>query len=637
MTSLLDITKTTDLPSFTGSSSTEEPAKQSSETVFCSTHQEEPVNLFCETCGEAICFPCAIAGGDHQSHTYVDLSKAYSDHREELDALLKSFRESLEELNGVLGQVDETAGALREKESQLEAEVVGSFKELHSLLNLRQAEVLGALKDSSHGQVKTLASRKDELEVAESKVSRAVDLLSGCLTSGDMAKALKSKKEMEGRLREVSTMLKHSSGFVSTGKLAFHSTEGVAKACREFGGVLLSDGPEPSKCRADIVAGDVRRFQVGMASTVKILMFDGRGQPWESDMTLSCSANLIPEVKNTSCSTVRGSTERTGANEYEMTFTPTSSGSHKLHVAVLDEHIEGSPFQIAVDGPKKVREQRGLDGLSEVVAVAVSPLNDALVVVRGVKPCVVVFNSYGGEICSFGQVGFGRGCLNRPSGVAVSDVGEIAIADTYNNRVAFFSKVGEFLAVVGGRSLAIKMSSPQSKNSISVKFDHPRSVAFNAFNKCWYVLDNGDVYKLRKTRELVATFGQRMVFKKEPLQSPQGLICDDKGNVYVTDAQSNTVRAFTYYGQLLFSLDGKVLSLSEPLGLGWKGGSLFVCGRQSNRVSLYRTAKKSAGFLEEKGTSKPWLFQNPFSVAFDSSGTCYVADKTGIKKCGSQS
>lgn len=247
----------------------------------------------------------------------------------------------------------------------------------------------------------------------------------------------------------------------------------------------------------------------------------------------------------------------------------------------------------------------------------------SVVLAKTSKPCIVVLNSSGQEVCSFGQFGFGTGHLNGAHGIAVNDRGEIAVADTNNNRVTLFGAEGNFIASVG------------SKHSKSLAFDRPRSVIFNLFNKYWYLLDNKDVYILKRSMDFVSSFGQKGAFKKQALQSPQGLACATNGSVFVADSGHDRVRMFAPNGAPLtcLKLSGPVEApLSVPTALMCAGNLLYVCGKHNDRVYVHTTNGQLVSLLKDGDDTRGCVFKTPIGVAVDSSRVCYVADKTGLWK-----
>ena len=48
----------------------------------CFEHPAEEVKLYCETCGELVCYECGLAGGKHHSHRYKKLNQAFQECKE---------------------------------------------------------------------------------------------------------------------------------------------------------------------------------------------------------------------------------------------------------------------------------------------------------------------------------------------------------------------------------------------------------------------------------------------------------------------------------------------------------------------------------------------------------------------------
>jgi len=108
---------------------------------------------------------------------------------------------------------------------------------------------------------------------------------------------------------------------------------------------------------------------------------------------------------------------------------------------------------------------------------------------------------------------------------------------------------------------------------------------------------------------------------------PTGLASDSEGNLYVSDTFNGTVRKVTPKG----GVSTVVKDLSEPTGLCWKDGALYIAETGRNRIikaadgKLSLLAGSSAAALTD-GTAGRATFSAPQGVAVDSDGSVYVAD-----------
>ncbi len=86
---------------------------------------------------------------------------------------------------------------------------------------------------------------------------------------------------------------------------------------------------------------------MGEKSSAILQAINYNGAPCE-EAVQSLQCELVSEITHT---TVRGSLERRGQSQYEISYQPTIKGRHKLHIKVKDQHIRGSPFPVAVKLP----------------------------------------------------------------------------------------------------------------------------------------------------------------------------------------------------------------------------------------------------------------------------------------------
>ncbi len=184
--------------------------------------------------------------------------------------------------------------------------------------------------------------------------------------------------------------------------------------------------------------------------------------------------------------------------------------------------------------------------------------------------------------------------FNGPSGVAVDGLGNLYLADSYNNAIRKVTGNGVVTTLAGG---AAESGSADGMGG-SAQFSHPSSVAADSFGNI-YVSDTYN-FTIRKvtTNGLVTTLagnpgqpgsadgtGGAALFN-----SPSGLAVDGAGNLYVADFGNSTIRKVT--------ADGVVTTLAGIVGQ-------FNSGNGARNLAT---------------------FNGPNGVAVDSAGNVYVAD-----------
>jgi len=108
---------------------------------------------------------------------------------------------------------------------------------------------------------------------------------------------------------------------------------------------------------------------------------------------------------------------------------------------------------------------------------------------------------------------------------------------------------------------------------------------------------------------------------------PTGLAADDEGNLYVADTLNGAVRRVSGSGGLSTVIQG----LSDPMGLCWRDGVLYIAETGKNRILQLKDGKAtvlagsgSEGLTDGKGTKA--AFSAPQGVAVGPDGSVYVAD-----------
>ena len=248
---------------------------------------------------------------------------------------------------------------------------------------------------------------------------------------------------------------------------------------------------------------------------------------------------------------------------------------------------------------------------------------------------------------SFGSPGKGPGEFEGPSSIAVSErTGNIAVADTYNNRVQLFDSELKYLRAIG------------DKGPGAERIKHPVSVAFTA---------SGDVIVIHKggsdTNEMFLSTEHGQFIKRisQHLINPVSVSVTTDGHLTVCDVGDRSVKVlspdgtelvqsfsashrfkfpwfavyhldkfFLSYGDThivkVFNKEGVFLScigkghFSEPDGLAIdKFDNLIVCDKGNNRLQVFSLGGKFVNSVTEG-------MKHPGSVAINKDGNLLVCN-----------
>ena len=115
--------------------------------------------------------------------------------------------------------------------------------------------------------------------------------------------------------------------------------------------------------------------------------------------------------------------------------------------------------------------------------------------------------------------------------------------------------------------------------------------------------------------------------KDEPIRSPEGVACGDKGAIVVADTGNGRLLLYTYRdGKLAGGTAVKLAEAPYPVRVQIDGkGNVLVLDRRSRRVVRVDTAGKFAGAVEWRGAggSAP---VSPISFKLDAAGNFHVLD-----------
>ena len=237
--------------------------------------------------------------------------------------------------------------------------------------------------------------------------------------------------------------------------------------------------------------------------------------------------------------------------------------------------------------------------------------------------------------------------FNGPAGIAVSSLGTVYVADTFNHTIRVVSPQGAVTTLAGSAGL----NGVTDAVGALARFNYPSGVAVD-FSGTVYVADtlshtirritpDGSVSLLAGspgTRGAVNDFGSNARFA-----SPNALAIDNSGNIYVADSFNHAIRRVTTSGQVT-TFSGTLGTVgttdspplyNQPSGIAVNSsGDVFVADTYSNTIRRIAASTgvvtTIAGFPGASGSvdgiGSAARMSQPYGIAVDTLGNIYVAD-----------
>ena len=583
----------------------------------CFVHEDKELELYCETCGELICYKCALKGGKHHSHDYEEINVAFLKYKEEITSSLTPMEKQVMTIKKTLALIEQCCGEISDQRASIEDNIHTTFRRLREVLTVRETELIDHLKKTTQGKLKGLAAQSDQMKATLSQLDSCLQFMRESIKAGNESDVLMMKTNTVHQVKELTTPFTSDTLKPNTEvDMVFSALADLTAMCQSYGQVLASGSPDPSKCHTTGKGLEVAAV-VGEKSTAILHVVSYENKPCE-ELIKSLECELVSEIIGTQAIC---SVESRGQSQYKISYQPTIKGRHQLHIKVEDQHVRGSPSSVAVKSPV---EKLGtpiltLGGVKKPWGVAINQRGEVVVTEWSVH-CVSVFSPSGEKLRSFGTHGSSQGQVDLPCGVAVDSEGNILVADSHNHRIQKFTAEGQFLAAVG------------TKGSGHLQFSHPTGISYNTSNNKLYVVDNMNNHfqVLNSDLTFSSTFGKQGSGKGQ-FTHPWGIACDSTGKVYVADTDNNRIQVFTAEGKFLkiFGRRGEGRGeLTRPFYVAVDtSGMVYVSDGSNHRVSVFTSEGQFVTSFGREGEG-PGEFKRPRGLAVDNSGVVYVCDNS---------
>ena len=245
--------------------------------------------------------------------------------------------------------------------------------------------------------------------------------------------------------------------------------------------------------------------------------------------------------------------------------------------------------------------------------------------------------------------------LYYPTGVTVDQMGNVFIADEFNNVIRKVTPDGIISTCAGNNTIGY---SGDGGPATSAQFWHPADVGVDSIGNIYIAEEDNSVIRKVNTSGIISTIagiggvpgysGDGGPGTNAKLNFPQGIAVDKSGNVYVADFYNSRIRRID-------AATGKISTIAGNGGGGFSGdggiatnaqlydaaavaidkqGNIYISDYYNSRIrkvyanGLINTivGSDTAGFSGDGGAATMAQINYPEGVAVNDSGVVYIAD-----------
>ena len=572
--------------------------------AFCTEkyHEKEVTRFYCRVCQTCICQICINM--NHKTHEIELLETAADEERAKILAGVESMKQKHQTCRGIIHQVEETAANLEANIATAKRQASQSAEQMIAVIHEREREAITTLENTRVSRMQKLDKVKKQVQQLEKQIKQAAEFASELAQRSSSADIIGNRKNLQERFEELrkTEMPALPAGsfvkFVSTCKLDALSL-----------GIIKSTETDPNKLT---IEGLKQTFQAGVEAEISICPKTSEGQISNKQREDHVEVQVEPSDQLASLNI----NEKAGGN-YQVKFVPKLPGTYHISAKINGDSLAESPFIIEVQKRKlevdgELHLQNGT--LQKPTGIAVSS-KGLIAIADFQKNCIVICDKEGNIVRRLGCKGENPGQLSGPVDVTFINDDEILVADEWNHRVQEFNLHSEQNSVSSfGRQ---GTGDGNFRDPVSVCMDDERRITVSDYN-------NHRVQVLTRDGAPMLKFGDS---GPEKLNNPVGCVCY-KNMFIVADSKNSCLKIFNSSGNFLRKIGEKGNEGGQflmPYGVCVdQHGNILVSDRDRGRIQQFTIEGRFTG---KTVTKLNW----PWGIATMPDGRILVCDYTAGK------
>ena len=568
--------------------------------ITCPKHNDT-LKVYCETCRQVICRDCTFSK-EHKTHNFELISECYPKHRQQIEASLDQVKHKMADLNTAVTHLDATERKVIEKGEQLQEQIKTHAKQIIDQVQRSRQHLSQQLHNIVKQKTQLLAAQRQQAQRLHTQLNTCQEMIEHSLKEWTEQQILTEKHTM---INKMNTATQHVDPTV------FQSIENAdmkfTKKCTIEKEVGLITSTTYGKATLKVLPCLAKR-----QSTATLTLQSQDGSPFSLSPSLISSTLSSPgDTHSVKCDITRTSQ----AGKYNITFTP-STRQDQLIVQVGGVDIPDSPFTLPVIPTPEMRGKpvNDITGLNNPWGIAVSDNGDIVVAEYG-GPRITILNKKGKKVRSFGTEGTKEGQFTGPRGVAITNDGHILVTD--NHRLQKLTTDGVCVKSVGSSKSGSGRLQLYNPKGITV---HPTT---------------GQIFVADGSNRRIQVFNNDLTFShtitptgNKQFNFPLDAALDNEGYLYVAEYWSHCITKLTTKGQYItrfVSYGSDPGQLSFPSSLIINNNLVYVTELVNNRVSIFDTNGNFIHCFGKEGSGEG-EFIEPHGITIDTFGNLYISD-----------
>lgn len=540
-------------------------------------HKHEALDQFCKDCERQVCEKCI--NSSHKGHNLLPISQASRESKKRILHAMDGLQDKMLSCRGEIKRVDQSYKTVERRVITARQEVLKKIEDLITLLRKHGDEMLAELESVYKDQQLSIIKQRKELELQMGQLQKTHEFANEMLERDIGGEILDMERSMKRRFQQLMAMnTKPEPHAQKSINVDYIPEPEVQKTLSQSGlGRIFVSFTDPATSIAE--GKQMTQLLTGTGERIEFTI-----QTKDSDQKPSYSENdrVSVRIQSTKGTVIPTRIDDRKDGSYLVSYTPLKPGVYQIDARVRGEPIKGSPFTVHVTTR------------AEYLKASRISLENAS------KPDQYKPVSY------FGCAAHEKFQIKRPCGLAVSSLGEVVVADSWNRRLLIFRQRSKEKLQFESRVL-----------EGSVDLTNPVGVGFNSEEKIIVSdSDNQMIHVIDRCGVTIKTFGS------DVLECPWGVCVTREGRITVCDWGSATVKEFSQQGKLLKEFASR--SSAKPYYIVHHHEKYFVTF-DSHCVEVFDNGGNFLYKIGEKGSGEGQL-RDPRGMAIDSKENLVVCD-----------